>query len=39
MIDLSRETEALIQAKVARTRRTADDILREALIRSGEVLP
>jgi antitoxin VapB len=38
MIDLSRETEALIQAKVARTGRTADEILREALVRTGDVL-
>jgi hypothetical protein len=37
-IDLSRETEALIQAKVARTGRTADEILREALVRTGDVL-
>jgi adenine specific DNA methylase Mod len=35
MIDLSQETEALIQAKAARTGRTADEILREALVRTG----
>jgi antitoxin VapB len=38
MIDLSQETEALIQAKAARTGRTADEILREALVRTGAVL-
>jgi hypothetical protein len=39
MINLSRETEALIQAKAAQTGRTPDDILREALTRTGDVLP
>src|SRR5580658_10028143 len=38
MINLSQETEALIQAKAARTGRTADEILREALVRTGDVL-
>lgn len=38
MINLSQETEALIQAKAARTGRTADEILREPLIRTGDVL-
>jgi antitoxin VapB len=38
MIDLSQETEALIQAKAARTGRTADEILRQALVRTGAVL-
>jgi hypothetical protein len=38
MIDLSQETEALIQAKAARTGRTADEILREALVSTGNVL-
>lgn len=38
MIDLSQETEALIQSKAARTGRTADEILREALVRTGDVL-
>lgn len=39
MIDVSQEIEALIQAKVARTGRTPDEILREALVRTGDVLP
>lgn len=38
MIELSRETEALIKAKAARMGRTADEILREALVRAGDVL-
>jgi antitoxin VapB len=39
MIKLSQETEAMIQAKAAQTGRTPDEILREALARTGEVLP
>ena len=39
MINLSQETEALIQAKSAHTGRTPDQILREALSRTGDVLP
>jgi hypothetical protein len=38
MIDLSKETEALIQAEAARTGRTADELLRDALVRTGDVL-
>ncbi|MGH6846315.1 MAG: PSK operon transcription factor [Methylocella sp.] len=38
MINLSQETEALIQAKAASTGRMADEILREALVRAGDVL-
>jgi antitoxin VapB len=38
MINLSQEIEALIREKVAGTGRTADEILREALIRTGDVL-
>jgi antitoxin VapB len=37
MINLSQETEAIIQAKAAQTGRTPDEILREAL--TGDVLP
>jgi antitoxin VapB len=39
MLDLSHETEALIRANAARTGRTPDELLREALARSGDVLP
>jgi antitoxin VapB len=39
MINLSQETEAIIQAKAARTGRTPDEILREALTRTVDVLP
>jgi antitoxin VapB len=39
MIDLSHETEALIEAKAARTGHTPDEIVRAALIRAGDVLP
>jgi len=39
MIDLSQETEAILQAKAAQTGRTPDEILREALTRTGDVLP
>ena len=38
MIELSKETEALIQANAARTGRTVDEILREALVRARDVL-
>jgi hypothetical protein len=39
MIKLSHETEALIEAKAARTGRTPDEIVRAALMRAGDVLP
>ena len=39
MIKMSRETEALIEAKAARTGRTPDEIVRTALLRAGDVLP
>lgn len=39
MINLSDETEALIQAESARTGRTPDEILREALSHTGDVAP
>jgi hypothetical protein len=38
MISLSEEIEAIVKAKVASTGRTPDEILREALARSGDVL-
>ena len=39
MINLSQELEELIRAKAAGTGRTPDEILREALTRTGDVLP
>ena len=39
MINLSQEIEALIREKVAGTGRTPDQILLEALTRTGNVLP
>jgi hypothetical protein len=39
MIEISPETEALIQAKASSAGRTADEIVRDALPRMGEVLP
>ena len=39
MIDISQETEALIRDKSARSGRTPDEVLREALSRTGDVLP
>ena len=39
MISLSEEVEAIVKAKAASTGRTPDEILREALARTGEVLP
>ncbi len=39
MIQLSQEVEALIRAKAAGTGRTPDEVLREALMRAGDVLP
>ncbi len=39
MINISPETETLIQAKSARTGKTPDQILREVLMRTGDVLP
>jgi len=38
MIRLSEEIEAIVKAKAASTGRTPDEILREALARSGDVL-
>jgi len=38
MISLSEEVEAIVKAKAASTGRTPDEILREALARSGDVL-
>jgi antitoxin VapB len=39
MINLSKETEAIIEAKAARRGRTPDEILREALTHTVDVLP
>ena len=39
MVDLSQETETLIAAKAARTGRTPDEIVRDALMATGSVLP
>jgi antitoxin VapB len=39
MISLSQEIEALIRAKAAGTGRTPDEVLLEALTRTGNVLP
>ncbi len=39
MIHISQETEALIRDKSARTGRTPDQILREALSRAADVAP
>jgi antitoxin VapB len=39
MITLSHETEKILRAKAERTGRTPDEILREALSFTGEVLP
>ncbi len=39
MINLSQEIEALIRAKAAGTGRTPDEILLEALARTGDVMP
>jgi len=39
MINLSQEIEALIRAKAAGTGRTPDEVLLEALTRTGNVLP
>jgi hypothetical protein len=39
MISLSEEIEAIVRAKAASTGRTPDEILRDALARSGDVLP
>jgi antitoxin VapB len=39
MISLSEEVEAIVKAKAASTGRTPDEILRDALARTGEVLP
>jgi hypothetical protein len=38
MISLSEEIEAIVKEKAASTGRTPDDILREALARTGDVL-
>ena len=39
MVNLSRETETLIAAKAARAGRTPDEIVRDALERTGNVVP
>ena len=39
MISLSEEIEAIVKAKAASTGRTPEEILREALARTGDVLP
>jgi hypothetical protein len=39
MVNLSQETETLIVAKAARTGRTPDEIVRDALAHTGDVLP
>jgi antitoxin VapB len=39
MINLSQETEAILQAKAAQLGRTPDQLLREALVRTGVLLP
>ncbi|HXY59005.1 MAG TPA: type II toxin-antitoxin system VapB family antitoxin [Methylocystis sp.] len=39
MINLSQETEAMIRAKAAKTGRTPEEILREALSHAGDRLP
>jgi hypothetical protein len=39
MVNLSQETETLIAAKAARTGRTPDEIVRDALAHTGDVLP
>ena len=39
MIKMSQETEALIEAKAAHAGRTPDEIVRDALMRAGDVLP
>jgi antitoxin VapB len=39
MIAVSPETEEILRAKSARTGRTPDEILREVLSRTGEVVP
>ena len=39
MLELSSETEAMIKAKADQTGRTPDEVLREVLTRTGDVLP
>ena len=39
MTNLSQETEALIQAKAASTGRTPDEVVRDAVSRTGDILP
>ena len=39
MVNLSPETEALIQAKAASTGRTPDEVVRDAVSRTGDILP
>jgi hypothetical protein len=39
MMNLSKKNETLIAAKTARTGRTPDEIVREALMQTGDVLP
>ncbi len=39
MVNLSPKTEALIQAKAASTGRTPDEVVRDAVSRTGDILP
>ena len=39
MINLSQETQAILEAKAAQTGRTPDEVLREALSHAGDRLP
>ena len=39
MLSLSQETEAIIRARADRTGRTPDEVVREGLARTGDVLP
>ncbi len=39
MTNLSQETEALIRAKAASTGRTPDEVVRDAVSRTGDILP
>ena len=39
MTNLSQETKALIEAKAASTGRTPDEIVRDAVSRTGDILP
>lgn len=39
MVNLSQETETLIAAKAARAGRTPDEVVRDALARTGDMVP